>query len=191
MENPLGSKRQPEFEGQEMSIKLFGEGARNDPSFSQTCSRLANVLLGLSGDTLPHGEAFSCARGLIAKALELDPNSSEAHTARGNLALQSEQDWAVPEREFERAIPLDPSGANAHYWYAWLLTWVGRYNDAKVELRVSTELDPLWAYPRWRLGNAEILRGDFADQLRQSVLDRRPLRCVGRKGEGTRTAGTR
>jgi TolB-like protein len=109
----LASQSGPE--GHKESIHYFEESIRNDPNFSEPYARLANAPIALASDHIPTADALPRARELIAQALELDPNLSEAHTARGYLALQFDQDWGVAEAEFKRAIELSPSNANAHH----------------------------------------------------------------------------
>jgi adenylate cyclase len=144
------------------SIKLFEEAIRNDPGFSQAYAQLANVFIGLAGDTLPWDETFSRARELVVKALELDPNSSDAYTSLCILALQSDNDYNVAGAGFKRAISLNPSNANAHFWYGLLLMTVNRFDDAVREFRTTIELDPLWTAPRHALIRAQCLAGEFA-----------------------------
>ncbi|MGA8302654.1 MAG: adenylate/guanylate cyclase domain-containing protein [Thermoplasmata archaeon] len=153
--------RRSAHEGLQDSLSFFEEAIRNDPGFCPAYARLANVLITLAGETLPSGEAFPRAKELIAKAIELDVDSSEAHAARGNLALQYDHDYEVAETEFLRAVSLNPSNANAHYWYAHLLMMVKKFGDAARELRTTIELDPLWPGPKYWLGTVQSLSGDF------------------------------
>jgi adenylate cyclase len=165
------------LKGLEESIHFFEEAIRNDPNFSEAYARLANVFIGLSSDFLPVGDAIPRARELIAKALEIDPNLSEAHTARGNLALQYDLDWGVAEAEFKRAIFLSPSNANAHHWYSHLLVAVSRYEDALRESKTTKELDPLVQPPQDELRFAECFTEDFDSPIAsaEAARDSHPL----------------
>ncbi len=147
------------------AIKFFEEAIQKDPSFGVVHAVLANEYISLAGETVAPNEAFPRARELIAKALELDPNSSEAHLARANLAMQDDFNWAVAEMEFERAIALNPSSAQAHFWYAMLLRILQRYDEAIDELRTASELDPLWKLLESSLGETYVRSGDFATAL--------------------------
>ncbi len=148
-------------EGMLESISYFEEAIRKDPRFPDPYAALANVLIGLAGDALAADEAFPRARDLITRALELSPDSSDAHTARGNLALQRDNDWAVAEAEFQRAISLNPSNAAAHFWHGELLKTIGRYGDAVKEFRTTVELDPLFGVRHFALWMSLCLAGDF------------------------------
>ncbi|HEY1198606.1 MAG TPA: tetratricopeptide repeat protein [Thermoplasmata archaeon] len=156
----IHAARQTTYSGYAESIKYLDEAVKLDPDFSLAYSSQANMYLLLAGETLAPSEAFPRARKLLDRALELDPNSSEAHTARGNLALQHEQDWENSELEFRQAIALNPSNANAHFWYAMLLLVVKRFDEAEEELRMTIELDPLWGLPRVWLMEVYFAAGD-------------------------------
>jgi adenylate cyclase len=164
------------FEGEVASIPLFEEAIRRDPDFSEPYAALANSLIALVGDVLPYDEVHPRARELITKALELDPKSSDAHTARGNLALQFDHEWSVAEDEFKRAIALNPSNAHAHFWNAWLLRIIGRYEASVREFRTALELDPLWTVSLTGLWLVQSLAGDFASAIASAKerLERTP-----------------
>jgi adenylate cyclase len=172
----LHAARQTPTEGLSEAIKLFEASLREDPGFSLPYSHLANLFLLLAGNALPPGEAFPRAAQLVSRALELDPNSADAHTARGNLALQYQQDWKLSEDEFKLALELNPSNATTHFWYAMLLVVVKRFDEASRELDASVELDPLWELPRsWRT-LIHVLRGDMTSAISsaQETRDRHP-----------------
>src|SRR5208282_3988139 len=143
------------------SVKFFAEAIHEDPEFALAYSSLANMYVLLAGETMEPREAFPRAQEVLAKALALDPNSSEAHTARGNLALQHDRDWALSESEFRRAIELNRSNANAHFWYAMLHLVLQKFDDSIEELRATIELDPLWKLPKLWLIAAQFTSGDF------------------------------
>jgi tetratricopeptide (TPR) repeat protein len=79
----------------------------------------------------------------LTKALELDSSLAEAHTALGSAKQFYEYDWASAEREFNRAIELNPNYATAHQWYAQMLNSEGRAEEALVEHQRALVLDPL------------------------------------------------
>ena len=128
--------------------RCFEEAIRRDPHFSAAYAALANSLIGIAGVIGPGREIFPEARTLVARALELDPSSAEAHIARGNLALQDESDWALSEREFRRGIDLNPNSAVCYGWYAMLLGTLQRYPEGREQIKQFRELDPLHEAPR-------------------------------------------
>ncbi len=168
--------RQSTVGGWSEAIKLLGGAIQEDPGFSLAYSYLANLYIGIAGVTLSGRVAFPHAKELIAKAIELDPNSSDAHTALGNLALQRDQDWVAAEREFKTAIALNPSNALAHFWYGIFLRVIKRFGEATEEFRTAIELDPSSDFPRWGLANVRYLAGDMpsAIALAQAERDRLP-----------------
>ena len=150
--------------------KHFEEAIREDPGFSAAYSYLANYLLGVMGITRPGRVVFPRARQLVAKALELNPNSSDAHTASGNLAFQADLDWPRAEAEFRRAIELSPSSSTARFWYGYLLINLQRFEEAKAQLHSTIELDPLWLLPKQNLVWAYYSSGELESAI---ALDER------------------
>jgi len=168
----IHSARQSTYDGYAESTRHFEEAIRLDPEFSLAYSSLANMYLLLSGETLDPREAFPRAKELVGKAIALDPASSDAHTARGNLALQQEQDWETSEMEFQRAISLNPSNANAHFWYAMMLTAVRRLDEGIAELRTTIELDPHWRLARIWLMSIYFIAGNLPAATASAEADR-------------------
>jgi len=148
-----------EFDTQ--AVRYFEEAIQKDPQFSGAYSYLANHLIGVMGTTRPGKDVFPRARELVVKALELNPNSSDAHTAQGNLAMQMDLDWARAESEFQQAIELNPSASTAHFWYGFLLGVLQRFGEAKEQYVMAIELDPLWLMPRLNLAATEDSLGDL------------------------------
>jgi adenylate cyclase len=126
------------------AIDLLEEATRRDPEFSLAHAAAGNAYLYLVGSAMSPVEAFPPALHHVARALELDPNSTEAHAARGNLALQYELDWDLADRELRLAISLNPSNAEAHWWLAVLFRTLQRFDEAEQEMARVTEMDPLW-----------------------------------------------
>jgi adenylate cyclase len=157
-----------------LSFACFEEAIRLDPQFSRAYSAFANAKIYLAGATLAPSETFPAARDLIARALELDPDSPDAHAARGNLALQYERDWKLAESELRRAIDLNPSYAEAHWWYSMLLKTIGRFDESLDELHSAIDLDPLWEVGYLALIQVHWARRDYpsaiAEAKRQAVL---------------------
>ena len=92
---------------------------------------------------LPPSETFPHARAAITKALSLDDSMAETHTSLAFVNMYYDRDWAGAEREFRRAIELNPNYANGHHWYGEYLSLVGRHAEAIAESQRARELDPL------------------------------------------------
>jgi len=94
----------------------------------------------LSG--VPVKDAHARTRELTLKALEIDPHLAEAHLALADFEFAG-WNWSAAEREYERAIFLNPSYAEAREHYAEFLSCMGRHNQALAEVKQAHELDPL------------------------------------------------
>lgn len=140
-------------------VHYFEEAIRADPGFSAAYAQLANHLLAVSGITRPAREVFPRARELVARALELSPDSADARTAQGNLAFQADLDWPRAELEFQRALELNPSSANARFWYGFLLCTLQRFDECEKQYLGAIELDPLWLLARLNLTSSYAVRG--------------------------------
>ena len=86
---------------------------------------------------------FQGPRRGVARALQLDDNLPEAHTALALVVQNYDWNWQLAEKEFRRAIELGPNYATAHHWYAEHLTWRGRFDEALREIEQARKLDPL------------------------------------------------
>ena len=128
----------------QQAVQYFQEATAKDPSYAPAYAGLAKgyaILAAYSGQ--PDSEFMPKARSAAAKALEIDPNSSEAHTALALIVQNHDWDWPTSEKEFRRAIALNPNDATAHHWYAEHLMWLGRFNEALEESERAHQLDPL------------------------------------------------
>jgi len=92
---------------------------------------------------LPPKETFPVAKAAAIKALEIDDTLAEAHAELGWAKWGYDWDWPGAEREFKRAIELNPNSAAAHHRYAEYLVTMGRFDEGMVEGRRAQELDPL------------------------------------------------
>jgi len=144
---------------------LFRRAIEADPSFASAYAHLAHRLLGFIGDTRPAREVIPEVRPIVEKAVSLDPESPEAHSARGNLAMQGDLDWAIAEAEFRRALELNPSDFDSRSWYALLLRALQRYSDAEEQARMLLELDPLSPSGPTLLASILRLRGSLEESL--------------------------
>lgn len=162
--------------GVEEAAQCFESAIAKDPALSPAYSHYANLLIAAQGEVYPRAEVLPRVRGLVTKALELDPTSADAHTARGNFALQIELDWKRAEEEFLRAAELNPSCMPAHAWYGILLHTLGRTDEAIRQFETATELDPLFQQlTYWRIIiRLESGRLDSAAAVALRALERSP-----------------
>jgi serine/threonine protein kinase len=110
--------------GVNKALDYFQQAIDKDPNFALAYSGLADSYFSLARNSaaLSPKEAGAKARQAAEKAVEIDPLLAEAHASMGNVLLIFEWDFAAAEREFRRAIDLNPSYPYAHQWYAELLT---------------------------------------------------------------------
>jgi TolB-like protein/DNA-binding winged helix-turn-helix (wHTH) protein/Flp pilus assembly protein TadD len=145
-------------DGLKKAIDSFNQAIEKDPNYAQAYSGLADSYA-LAGDweygLLAPKQAFPKAKAAARKALELDNNLGAAHTSLAFSLDVFDWDWESAEKEFRRAIELDPGYATAHQWYAWHFSVKGRNSEAIAELRKAENLDPL----------SLIIGADMADLL--------------------------
>jgi hypothetical protein len=134
-------KRTPDDLNQ--AVDFFTQAIVHDPAYAAPYVGLAdsyNLLREFS--VLPGQEAFPRARAAAAKAVELDPNSAEAHNSLAFASFWGFFDVATAEREFKRAIELNAGLPRAHHWYATFLIETGRIQEGLAEIERARQLDP-------------------------------------------------
>jgi tetratricopeptide (TPR) repeat protein len=116
-------------------------------------------------------DAFPQARVAVRRALEIDDTLAEAHASLGHIMFQYDRDWSGAEKEFRRAIELNPHYAYAHQWYALSLMWVGRLDEALHEIRQARAIGPLSLVINSNLGFILAVAHQY-DQASSSVARR-------------------
>jgi serine/threonine-protein kinase len=140
-------------EGLEKGLEYFKKAIEKDPNYAPAHAGLADIynLLSLFTASAPK-EVYPKAKAAAMRALELDETLPEAHTALGWVKMQFDWDWSGAEKEYKRAVELNPGSSYAHSWYGAFLTFVGRHTEAIAEAKRGEELDPLSIQVRWILG---------------------------------------
>ena len=131
-------------EGFHRAIEYFQQSISKDANNARAYAGLADaytLLTSYSG--VPPTELMPKARDAALKALKLDESLSEAHTSLALIVENYDWDWQTAEKEYRRAIELNPNNATAHHWYAEYLTWLGRFDEALGESERARQLDPL------------------------------------------------
>jgi TolB-like protein/DNA-binding winged helix-turn-helix (wHTH) protein/Tfp pilus assembly protein PilF len=123
-------------------IDFFEQSLARDPDFALGYAALATSYAVLGNDYLPPNEAYAKAAQYAAKALSIDPDLAEAHTAMGAVRLYHDWNWPETKNELQRARAIDPNNADAHLLFGDYLDAIGEFRDAKDETRRALELDP-------------------------------------------------
>jgi TolB-like protein/DNA-binding winged helix-turn-helix (wHTH) protein/Tfp pilus assembly protein PilF len=132
------------IEGFRRAIDYYEQAIAKDPNFARAYAGLADSYALIGGySAAPQTEFMPKARAAALRAVELDPSLPEAHTALALVVQNYDWDWQTSEKEFRRAIALNPNYATAHHWYAEHLTWLGRFDEALRESENARQLDPL------------------------------------------------
>lgn len=127
----------------QQSIEYFQQAIAADPAFPQAYAGLAESYSLLGSSVMPARVARAKAKAAARKAVELDSTLAEGHTQLGLVGFYYDWNWQEAEREFKRAIEINPSYANAHRWYSYYLRAMGRFPEALNEAQKAKQLDPL------------------------------------------------
>lgn len=150
------------------SVEYFQRAIGKDPSYALAYSGAADTyaLLGFRG-RLPSKDVLARAKTAALKAIELDESLADPHASLAFVVETHEWDWARAEREYKRALELNPDDARAHHWYAGYLTYVGRINDGIAEEMRARELDPLSLPINNALSGRFLAAGRYDEALQQ------------------------
>jgi serine/threonine protein kinase/Tfp pilus assembly protein PilF len=130
--------------GMKLAMEYFHQAIKKDPTYALAHVGVADTynLTGIFGYAPPN-ETFPRAKAAVHRALEIDDSLGEAHASQGFTAMCFDWDWPAAEREFKRAIELNPAYATAHEWYALYLVAIGRFDEGLMKALRARELDPL------------------------------------------------
>jgi serine/threonine protein kinase/Tfp pilus assembly protein PilF len=120
----------------------FNQAIQQDPGFALAFAGLADCYL-VPGNPQPPIEKMPKAKVAALRALALDETLAEAHTSLARVLATYDWDWAGAEKEYKRAIELDPRYAIAHQWYSGYLALMGRDIEMMAERKRAQELDPV------------------------------------------------
>jgi adenylate cyclase len=151
-------------EGMKKGLGFFGQAIEKDPRFALVYAAVAETYVLFADVFIAPREAFSKAKDAALKAIKLDDSLAEAHASLGFVHYHYDWDWAAAEKEFKRAISLNPQSAQSYTLYTHYLAGMGRFDEANNQGRRALELDPLSVSTHWFLGWGAIFagRGDEA-----------------------------
>ncbi|MEW6210219.1 MAG: protein kinase [Acidobacteriota bacterium] len=159
------------------AIEQFQQAIDKDPNYALAHVGLADcyVLLEERADN-PATETLPKARAAAQRALQIDDSLAEAHASLGQIERHS-WNFREAEREFRRAIELNPNYPTAHHWYSVYLRMVrGRFDEAMAEIRRAQQLDPLSPVISNNLAIIHLMKGelDAAIEEAKKVLELEP-----------------
>ena len=152
----------------EEAIECFEKAIEVDPDYALAHAALGEcVAASAHYRPVPSREVHKKAKAAAQKALELDDTLAGPHATLAGLLSEDDWDWEGAEREFRRALELNPGHATAHQWYAEFLLILGRTKEAMEEARKAVELDPLSPVMNARLGLVHYFDRRFEEAERQ------------------------
>jgi serine/threonine-protein kinase len=155
------------------AIEFFEEAIIADPKYALAYSGLSDCYSLLAGfGFINPSEGYTKATELAEKALSIDDTLGEAHTSLAVIQYRYRWNWAEAEKEYGRAIELNPGYATARLWRAVFLIMMGRFEEGKVELERGMEMDPLSLVMNWTKGYLLYYMRQYQeaiDQLRRTL----------------------
>jgi TolB-like protein/Flp pilus assembly protein TadD len=150
------------------AVQYFQQAIAKDPTYAAANAGLADCLsmLGWWGFAPPDD---GCGKGkkLALKALEMDDTLGEAHASLAWATIHYDYDFRTAEREYERAIELNPRYATAHQWFGLNLSMMGRAEQALAKIKQALRLDPLSVIINGTLGMVYWCAREFDQQIDQ------------------------
>jgi tetratricopeptide (TPR) repeat protein len=138
----FAGKRTPE--GFQKAIGCYKDAIAKDANYVMAWSGLADAYMLSAGYfTAPVNPSHKLAREAAARAIALDPQSPEAHTSMALVHENAEWDFRESDKEYRRAIELNPNYATAQDWYGEFLVYMGRTAEGLAHLRRAEQTDPL------------------------------------------------
>ncbi|HEX7253188.1 MAG TPA: protein kinase [Thermoanaerobaculia bacterium] len=132
-------------EGWKKAFEYFRQAIQIDPTYALAYAGLTVACWNVSNVQKAPREVMPEAREAAHKSVELDDQLAEAHASLGLVEMAYDWDRAAAEREYRRAIALNPGYASAYQWYGWHLALLGRTQEAIAQMKKAQELDPLSA----------------------------------------------
>jgi len=151
------------------AVEFYNQAIEKDPGFALAYSGLAESYVLFSNyDVATPNDSMPQAKAAALRALELDESLAEAHTALAWYLVQFEYDNVGSEKEFRRALELNPKYATAHQWYAQLLAQIKRFDEAQSEVRRAVEADPLSPVISFNIGWQLILARRYDEAIKEA-----------------------
>jgi len=125
------------------SVAYFESALARDPEHALACTGLADTYTQFAFHGIPTGESFVCANKFAARALRIDDRLPEAHLSMAGVKRTSQWDWTGAEADYRKALELNALDPRAHCLYADHLAAMGRFEEARREITLARDLDPV------------------------------------------------
>ncbi|HEU4721331.1 MAG TPA: protein kinase [Gemmatimonadaceae bacterium] len=154
----------------QIALDYFQQATDVDPGYSLAWVGIADTWISRGWySRLAPRETFPQAKHAAMRALQFDSTLAEAHASLAHIHLEYDHDWVAAEREYRRAMELDPTYPVAHHWYGGFLSAMGRHEEAMRHARTAQSLDPLSPIIQTWVG----LRHYFAGRYEQAIAEMR------------------
>jgi serine/threonine-protein kinase len=130
--------------GLQAALEQFQKAIEEDAGYAMAYAGLADAysFMGIYSVQRPR-TAFASASAAVERALAIDPELAEAHTSLASIRLHNDWNWPEAEREFSRALEIDPMQTMPRIYRSWLMVLQGDHGGAAIEARRAQEIEPL------------------------------------------------
>jgi tetratricopeptide (TPR) repeat protein len=159
------------------SIHCFEQAIAGDPNFAAAYAGIADAYNVLAQyGYLPPAEGMQKARAAADRAISLDPLSAEGHVSLAAIIEAYDWNWTAAEREYRRALQLNPWLPAAHLWYGMFLRDQGRIDEAMPELRRAAQMEPFSVLTSLNLAQGLMAEGNYrgAEEEARHAAERAP-----------------
>ena len=151
------------------AVPLYEQAIAKDPDYALAYAELASAYLELA-TMRGQSDAIQRARSAALKALTLSDDLEEAHLAQGAVLMRADWDWIGANREFDRALAIEPNSAQAHWWKSILMMALGQTEQALAEMQLAHSLDPTSQTIQDDLGWAFYCNRRWAEAIQESKV---------------------
>ena len=175
------------------AAEFFDKAIARDPNYAAAYAGLADVNANQAYFGYSGAEAWDKGRNLARRALELDPQNSEAHISLASVDMLYFRNFPEAEAEIRKGLALDPSSAYAHQVSSWFNCEMGRIQEAVTEGRKAVELEPFSTLYNNMLGSMYYFQRDYSQAIEQQnktlEIDPKYAGAVGNIGEAYEQMG--
>ncbi len=153
------------------AIEFFSQAIQKDPEYARAYAALASARLSVTLWCDGQPSQLLEAKLAAQKAVALDDELAEGHSALAALLSSYDWNWTEAEKEFQRALELDPNSAISHFQYGYFLGFTGRDDEADAQKERGAELEPFEPFFAARVGSSKDLEKRLKQILHAIELD--------------------